>query len=470
MAMRRIENLGLKRGQKRVSGAALAAVLLCGTSGAAMAQESILPPAMQQDEAALQHNETINADEAGLGDLEQAAPPVQVGADVDPQDADPEGARPVVAQQEEKPQAPAKIMVWTTADAGLLLEAVNGLDQFALNPADYKPAALQKAIDSGDQQLLNTVASQTFSAVIKDLRDGRTPMKSRVEWFVVDKDSDTYTTEKLMALALRKKDVDAVFRAVQPVHKDYWSLLDAYNRTPKAETAKRQKLAVNLDRWRWLPRDLGNRYIFVNVPEYTTELIDGGELVARHKVVVGATKTPTPQLVSEVRGAIFNPKWYLPQSIIAEGIGDTIRTNPAAATAKGYTWTKTGDTLNVIQGQGPGNALGMVKLDMPNDHAIYLHDTPSKAAFNADARAFSHGCIRTDKALLFAGMLSVRYAGVTKDQLQAIIMSGETTPVKFKNPFPVYIMYFTASPDDNGNVRMYNDIYGRDKPVMTALK
>ena len=458
--MKRLMVFGLKKSGTLVA----AGALLSSVSGAALAQESILPDSMQAEPS----DQSVIADEADLGALEQAAPPAE-GNDIDPEGADPEGARPVVAQLEEKPQAPAKIMVWSVADATLLLDAVNGLGQFALSPADYNPAALKKAIDSGDQTLLNTVASQTFSAVIKDLRDGRTPMKSRVEWFVVDNDDATMPTEKLMALALRRKDVDAVFRLAQPAHADYWSLLDAYNRTPASETAKRQKLAVNLDRWRWLPRDIGNRYIFVNVPEFTVELIDDGQLVARHKAVVGATKTPTPQLVSELRGAIFNPKWYLPQSIIAEGIGDTIRTNPEAARAKGYTWTQTGNRLNVVQGQGPGNALGLVKLDMPNDHAIYLHDTPAKAGFNADVRAFSHGCIRTDKALLFAGLLSVRYAGVNKDQLQAIIMSGETTPVRFKQSFPVYIMYFTAAPDDNGNVRMYNDIYGRDKPVVTAL-
>lgn len=456
-----MSRFGKIRGHKLFGYCALGAFMI-GLSGTAIAQESILPGSMQSEQNA-------PAAETDLGDLDQSAPPA-TSVDIDPESADPEGARPVVAQLEEKPQAPAQIMVWSVSDATLLLDAVNGLDQFALDPADYNPAALKKAIESGDQELLNSVASKTFTAVIHDLRDGRTPMKSRIEWFVVDKDDESMPTEKLMALALRKKDVDAVFRLAQPAHKDYWSLLDAYNRTPKTDAAKRQKLAVNLDRWRWLPRDLGNRYIFVNVPEYTVELIDDGALIARHKAVVGATKTPTPQLVSELRGAIFNPKWYLPQSIIAEGIGDTIRTNPEAARAKGYTWTQTGNTLQVIQGQGPGNALGLVKLDMPNDHAIYLHDTPAKAGFNADVRAFSHGCIRTDKALLFAGLLSVRYAGVSKDQLQAIIMSGETTPVKFKKPFPVYIMYFTAAPDDNGNVRMYNDIYGRDKPVVAALK
>lgn len=454
--MKRMDILNLKR----IGLSALAAAMISGTSGVAQAQESLLPPSV---------DDSVITDDADLEALDQSAPPVD-GAEVDPAGADPEEARPVVMQQQEKLQAPAKIMTWSVADATLLLDAVNGLDQFALDPADYNPAALKKAINSGDQNLLNTVASNTFTSIINDLRDGRTPMKSRVEWYVVDKDDEAMPTEKLMALSLRKKDVDAVFRLAQPSHKDYWSLLDAYNRTPKSEVAKRQKLAVNLDRWRWLPRDLGNRYIFVNVPEFTVELIDDGALVARHKAVVGATKTPTPQLVSELRGAIFNPKWYLPQSIIAEGIGDTIRTNPEAARAKGYSWTQNGNTLQVIQGQGPGNALGLVKLDMPNDHAIYLHDTPSKGGFNADVRAFSHGCIRTDKALLFAGLLSVRYAGVNKDQLQAIIMSGETTPVRFKNPFPVYIMYFTAAPDDNGNVRMYNDIYGRDKPVVTALK
>jgi murein L,D-transpeptidase YcbB/YkuD len=272
-----------------------------------------------------------------------------------------------------------------------------------------------------------------------------------------------------MRIALERGDIDGILRAVQPTHDDYWALLDAYNRTPRSDAKRREMLAINIDRWRWLPRTLGPRYIYVNVPQYQTELIDDGELVARHKVVVGKTSTKTPAMVADAKGAIFNPKWYLPQSIIAEGIGHTIRTNPAAARAKGYSWTQSGDRLYVVQAAGPGNALGLVKLDMPNEHAIFLHDTPTKSAFDADARAFSHGCIRTERALLFMGMLAVRYAGMTKDGLQDIMRSKETTPVAFAEPFPVYILYFTASPGDDGRIRYYEDIYGHDAPVAAAL-
>src|SRR3546814_21187565 len=106
-------------------------------------------------------------------------------------------------------------------------------------------------------------------------------------------------------------------------------------------------------------------------------------------------------------GIIVNPTWTLPRSIINEGIGATIANNPASARRQGYTWTGSGKNLSVVQKAGPGNALGVMKMEMLNEHAIYLHDTPSKGAFNAAARAFSHGCIRTERALHFSGPMEI---------------------------------------------------------------
>lgn len=448
----------------------LISTLACG----ALATGLALPAAAQQQRQ-------VNISEDDLAGLEESA--VEISADSsDPEGVDPQGSEPrditepdpsqmrgEVAQPSSRDVGPAQIRSWTRDDAGALVEAVSRLDRYALSPQSYDTSALRAAIKKGDKPLVDMIASRLFTDVIVDLRDGVTPMDQRLDWYIDDTDGDRLPAIRLMEIALSRHDIEGIFRAVQPTHDDYWRLLDTYANTPKSNTKRRQLLAVNIERWRWLPRSLGDRYIYVNVPQYQTELIDDGQLVARHNVVVGKNSTPTPQLSTEVKGAIFNPKWYLPQSIVAEGIGNTIRTNPAAARAKGYTWTRDGNRLYVVQGAGPGNALGLVKLDMPNDHAIYLHDTPSKGAFNEDKRAFSHGCIRTEKALLFMGMLAVRYAGKSKEDLQMIMESKETTPVAFDSRFPAYILYFTASPGDDGTIRYYEDIYGRDAPVGKAL-
>ena len=137
-------------------------------------------------------------------------------------------------------------------------------------------------------------------------------------------------------------------------------------------------------------------------------------------------------------------------------IGATIARSPATARAQGYTWTGSGKTLSVVQKPGPNNALGVMKMEMLNPHAIYLHDTPSKGAFAAAARAFSHGCIRTERALHFSGLMAVYFAGRSPEEFGEAIASGKTTKFTFDNPFPVYVAYWTVVPNAAGTGMMIN--------------
>lgn len=367
---------------------------------------------------------------------------------------------PVVAAQLEMPS-------WSEENATALLSFIERVGDEGLFARDYNPDALAAAILSDDQARLDKLATETFLLLATHLRDGRTPNAARKQWFMTDSDAETEPLLALLTAALGAATVPETLASLNPVHPDFAALRASLK---KAKTsADANAIRVNMERWRWMPRDLGERYVVSNVPEYLTRVVHGGTVIATHKAVVGKKSTPTPQLNPMATGIIVNPNWTLPRSIINEGIGATIARNPAAARAQGYTWTGSGKTLSVVQKPGPNNALGVMKMEMLNEHAIYLHDTPSKEAFNAAARAFSHGCIRTERALHFSGLMAVMFAGRSPEEFGEAIASGKTTRFGFDQPFPVYVAYWTVVPDGKGGVRKLADLYERDAPVVASF-
>ena len=370
---------------------------------------------------------------------------------------------------DDAPVVAADIMLppWSETNATALLSFIEQVGDEGLFAKDYAPDALAAAILAKDQARLDKIATDTFLLLATHLRDGRTPNAARKQWFMVDSDTDSEPLLSLLSAALQAGDVAETLAGLDPAHPDFALLKAALKKAKTADDAN--AIRVNMERWRWMPRDLGQRYIVSNVPEYLTRVVHDGTVIATHKAVVGKPSTPTPQLNPMATGIIVNPTWTLPRSIINEGIGATIANNPASARAQGYTWTGSGKTLSVVQKPGPNNALGVMKMEMLNDHAIYLHDTPSKGAFNAAARAFSHGCIRTERALHFSGLMTVMFAGRSPEEFGEAIAGGETTRFGFDEPFPVYIAYWTAVPDGKGGVKKLADIYDRDAPVVASF-
>ena len=363
--------------------------------------------------------------------------------------------------------AQANLPNWSKQNAEALLASIEGIGAEGLFAKDYSPEALAAAIMGGNQARLDKVATDTFLLLATHLRDGRTPNAARKQWFMVDSDGDSEPLLSLLAAALSAGTVSETLATLDPVHPDF-AVLKASLAKAKT-TADANAIRVNMERWRWMPRTLGERYVVSNVPEYVTRVVHGGTIIATHKAVVGKNSTPTPQLNPMATGIIVNPTWTLPRSIINEGIGATIANNPASARRQGYTWTGSGKTLSVVQQPGANNALGVMKMEMLNPHAIYLHDTPSKGAFNAAARAFSHGCIRTERALHFSGLMAVMFAGKSPEEFGEAIASGKTTRFGFDDPFPVYVAYWTVIPDAKGGVKKLADIYGRDAPVVASF-
>jgi L,D-transpeptidase YcbB len=373
---------------------------------------------------------------------------------------------PLRAQSVAPPPANAPAMIqWDKANAQALLNSINAAGADGLDPADYAPQKLAQAIQGGDAAMLDTVATDIFGAFAHDLIEGHVAQSDRIAWFIKGPVTSAIGVVNYMNQALTTRQVPEALAALVPTHPQYLALKAALAKVPPQDRALREQIRVNLERWRWMPRDLGADHIFVNVAGFNAAVFSNNKAIAIHRVIVGKTKTPTPQFSTLATGVILNPYWEVPQSIIAEGIGKLVRTNPAAARAKGYV----GDGSRVRQSPGPGNALGRMKLVMPNPYTIYLHDTPSKTLFERDVRAMSHGCIRTDKALAFVATLLKPVPGWDQAAIDRAVASLKTIKVDFGKPLPVYISYFTAVANDDGTVTRYPDIYGRDELVTSAL-
>lgn len=363
-------------------------------------------------------------------------------------------------------------MEWSVDNATALLAFVDAIGTEGLDPADYQRDALDAAINQGQGTALNELASTIFVWLVEDLRDGRTPMDARKQWFVVDPDADRLPTAAVMEQALSGGDIAGVLTSLHPSNPDYAALREELAVTPPEAEEKRKLIRANMDRWRWLARDLGGQYLLTNVPEYQLRLTVNNKIIRTYRTIVGKPgRSATPQLAETVEGVVFNPTWTVPQSIVVgEGLGNKVLNNPGWARANGYKGTRGANGwISVVQQPGPGNSLGLMKLDMPNRHAIFLHDTPSRHLFSRDARALSHGCVRTERALELAMTVAILGKGATKEEAVEISTSGKYTRVPVEKTMPVYITYFTFGTDIDGKMRRFNDIYERDAPVLAAL-
>ena len=370
-------------------------------------------------------------------------------------------------------EAPAPLVqAWSVGQAARLVAVIEGIGAEGLDPADYDLQPLKVALASGPSDELNQIASQSFVWLVEDLRDGRTPMEAREQWFVIDPDRETLRTGDILAQALATGDIAGTLAKLAPTHPDYARLRDELAKTPETDTAKRKLIRANMDRWRWLARDLGPQYLITNVPEFQLRLTVKDKIISTYRTVVGKPgRTATPQLAETIEGVVFNPTWTVPQSIVkGEGLGAKVLANPEWAKRNGYVGTRGANGyISVVQQPGPGNSLGLMKLEMPNAQAIFFHDTPSRHLFANDNRALSHGCIRTERALELAMTMTILGKGATKDEAVAISSSGKYTKVMMEKQWPAYITYFTMASDINGEMATFKDIYDRDAPVLASL-
>jgi murein L,D-transpeptidase YcbB/YkuD len=351
--------------------------------------------------------------------------------------------------------------IWQVSDANDLLVYIIGIGSEGLDPSDYDPAGLNLAIRSGDPMALAKAATERFNKVSSDLAFGHVRGDDRQAWHVVDKDLDDARQRQMLEAALVTHRVPAVLQTLLPAHPQYASLKNALALANKADAAKINRIRLNMDRWRWLPRELGDKYIIVNVPAFYATLVENGVTRWKHRAIAGATKTPTPQLSAMATGVMLNPWWEVPTSISKEVAGKAGFVAVKGEDGKVQRWR---------QPPGPTNALGQLKFVMYNPYNIYLHDTNARSRFSGRMRALSHGCIRTEHVLDLATQLLGDDDGEwTPERIQEALDSKKAVEAKFVKPVPVYIVYFSSAALNDGQIVDYQDLYNRDPKVLAAL-
>ena len=243
-------------------------------------------------------------------------------------------------------------------------------------------------------------------------------------------------------------------------------------------------LQVNLERWRWYPRELGADYILVNVADFKLEFIKNGKFKEEHKIVVGLPSRATPVFSDEIENIVLNPSWYIPPTIKTKDVIPGARKDPNYINKKHLNViSQSGERLDPLnvnwnskevysyrfkQDPGSANPLGQVKINFPNKHLIYLHDTNSKSLFSNNARSNSSGCVRVEGVIDLAKELLSDQKQYNSDKVDELLASGKTRYIKLTTPVKIYIFYWTAW-RENGKTHFTHDIYNDDEKILKAL-
>jgi len=299
-----------------------------------------------------------------------------------------------------------------------------------------------------------------------------------------DGDDPTYLDRELA------KEIYAYFRSNgrrgrYEVNDDLRALLNAAPRPPRMPDLR--KIEANMLRWRWLPRNLGQIYVWNNLPEYETRLIRDGHVMHKERIIIGQPSQQTPIFSDTMEHIVFKPQWGVPNSIKISDLLPRLRGGDYGVLARrGMRIVKDGRTvdpslirwsstdiryLSIVTGPGPGNPLGELKFMFPNKHSVYMHDTTSKGLFDSRERAFSHGCIRVRNPRKLAQTIFAEVERWQPDLVGQLLQRNAEDNNKVDLPvrIPVHNVYFTLVPNENGGFTELRDVYGHDKRIAEAL-
>jgi L,D-transpeptidase YcbB len=304
-------------------------------------------------------------------------------------------------------------------------------------------------------------------------------------------EADPTIYDKKLSLSVKKLQASNKIKATGIIDASTLTALNADN-----SADERKRLIYNMERMRWLPKNLGSRYVFVNQPAYEVNVIDNGKVAWNSRVIIGKPMNQTYSFYDQIETVVFNPSWGVPASIIINEYGPKSRKDPGYLDRNGFKikdangdqissrdidWWSIGQApkFGVQQPPGSDNALGELKFLFPNSHDIYMHDTPTKNLFADATRAYSHGCVRVQNPREFASvLLGMNQEDVAKNLGEKAKKSKKADPteafveshsVNLAQKVPVYLTYFTAWTDQSGKIQFYDDIYGRDAAMERAF-
>lgn len=245
-----------------------------------------------------------------------------------------------------------------------------------------------------------------------------------------------------------------------------------------------KQVLVNLERWRWYPRDLGQHYILINIPQYKLVVVKDGDTIRSHNVVAGTKQRQTPIFSDQLDHIVLNPTWTLPPTIKSEDVLPKAANDPSyfannnmiVSSAQGETvdpstvdWSSSAArNYTITQRPGATNPLGRVKIMYPNQYSIYLHDTPAQGLFERSERAASSGCVRVEGALELAQYVVQNQPSGSKEEIDSVLQTGKTTNVSISEPIKVYHFYWTAW-REAGETQFTEDVYSMDQKIAQAL-
>ena len=376
-----------------------------------------------------------------------------------------------------------------------LAERLSRADEDGLNPSDYPSPILNHGADTASARALADITlSASAIAYARDARGARLDL-ARLSKLITPK-LDVPNSSAVLANVIGSSNPGNALEAYNPPQPGYRILkeklamlrettasigessnppvLQASKKPLKTTTAMVASnpvtpfdLIANMERWRWVERDLGDRYIEVNLPEFMLHVVDHGTIVHSTRAIVGKPDTPTPIFSEKMQYLIVNPSWHVPYSIVKKEFLPKLAEDPDYAAKAGYEVTQNGDLVTIRQPPGERNALGFVKFMFPNQHAVDLHDTPTRKLFANTERAYSHGCVRVDDPFSLASVV-INDPKYSTDELKGLVGKGERV-IRLKEPLPVQLTYFTVVPDQTGELHHVGDIYGYDQTVEAAL-
>ncbi|MGC1178736.1 MAG: L,D-transpeptidase family protein [Methyloceanibacter sp.] len=393
-----------------------------------------------------------------------------------------------------------------TERAKSVMDEIAKADEYGLRAGDY---SLPKAdgFKSQDASATNWLADAEIKISFAVLGYARDARGGRIQPSRLSDNLDPTLAlpdplEVMESIAIRS-DPAAYLRSFQPGQPQFEALRhtliqlrgrgSSSNKTG-ISSGKINTILINMERWRWLPEDLGPYYVNVNVPEFMLRVVEEGKVVHTTRVVVGKPDKQTPIFSQDMQEIVFNPYWNVPNSIKTEELLPSIRGGGGDWFGGGWDtsvferhglrvniggrevdplsldWSRIDiRSLDIYQPPGPENVLGNVKFVFPNKHDVYMHDTTQKSLFAQSIRAESHGCMRVQNPDQLAEMLLKHDQGWTQGRVASAIANGYDQHVKLERRIPVYITYFTAWVKGDGSLETFGDVYGHDARMAAAL-
>ena len=290
---------------------------------------------------------------------------------------------------------------------------------------------------------------------------------------------------------------DAYLRSLHPKHEQFQrlhqALLKARAASEAGAKANTQKIIVNMERWRWMPEDLGSLHLWLNVPAFTVYVFKDGKSIYTDKIVVGELKYATPMFSADLKSVVFNPEWTVPPTIVRENLlpnlrgggggwfggGNTrildqhelkVKYNGRLVDPGSINWNNVNmGAISFVQAPGPNNVLGKVKFVYPNPYTVYMHDTIKQGLFDTDMRAEGHNCPRVYKPGKIAAVVLAADQNMPQAQVDKLLADGYNSAINIQHHLPVHTTYFTATVDDEGKLQTYADVYKLDGVVAAAV-